>query len=165
MSLSLNSLLDRWKQKFLQFAGDTEFRDQLIRGHINYQDFKLTAAQLDAANATPVTILAAPGSGLVNNVIGIMTKVAAGATAFELGSGTLGYLLTDGSGAAVATAVPNATVEATANSTVYYWSPGSAVAALPNAVIVAKPSADVTAGDGTIYGRIYYVTCKHTELS
>lgn len=162
MSLAFNSLLDRWKHRILSYAGETEFRDHLVRGKINYQDFKLTSTQLDTANATPVTLLAAPGAGLVNVVVSVFTKVVAGATPFELGSGTLGFLYTDGSGAAVATAVPNATVESATDA--YYSSVALAVAPVVNAVIVAKPSADVTAGNGTLYGRIYYVTLKHSEL-
>jgi hypothetical protein len=161
-SLAFNTLLDRWKQAYLTFAGDTGFRDQLLRAAMNYQDFKLTAAQMDTGNATPVQILAAPPAGFMNVIFGIMTKIAPGATPFELGSGTLGYLLTDGSGAAVATAVPNASVESA--TTAYYWSVPLAVAALAATKIVAKPSADVTAGDGAVYGRIYYRTIKIAEL-
>lgn len=163
MSLSLNGLVDRYRQKFLQFTGETEFRDQLLRVSDFHQDFGLTAAQLDTANATPVTLLAAPGSGVTNVVIGIYTYVVAGATPFELGSGTLGYLYTDGSGAAVATAVPNATVESA--TTTSYWSIPLAVVPVVNAVIVAKPSADITAGDGAIYGRIFYKSVRVGELA
>ena len=162
-SLAFNALLDRYKQKFLQFCGDTGFRDDLLRGQVSYQDFKLTAAQMDTLNATPVQLLAAPGSGLVNLVLGIFTKVAPGVTPFELGSGTLLYQYTDGSGVSVATTVPNAQVESATET--YYWSPFSAAVPVVNSKIVAKASADVTAGDGVVYGRIYYRTIKHSELA
>lgn len=162
-SLAFNSLLDRWKHRILSYAGGVDLRDNLLRGQCNFQDFKLTAAQMDTLNATPVTILAAPGAGLAILVVSIFTKIVPVATPFELGSGTLGYLVTDGSGAAVATAVPNASVESATEA--YYNSVGLAVAPVVNSPIVAKASADVTAGDGAVYGRIYYRVIKHSELA
>lgn len=164
MSFALNRLLDRYKLKVLGYVGDPEFRDHLLRADMCFQDFKLTAAQMDTLNATPVTILAAPPSGYVNIVEGIFTKIVPGLTAFELGSGTLGFLTTDGSGAAVATAVPNATVESAASTTTYYRSVPLALVPVVDAAIVAKASADVTAGDGVVYGRIWYRVVKHSEL-
>lgn len=161
-SLAFNGLLDRWKHSILSYVGNLELRDHLLRGQVFYQDFKLTAAQMDTLNATPVEILAAPGSGLAIIVEGILTKIVPGATPFELGSGTLAFQYTDGSGAAVATAVPNANVEAAATD--YYRSVGLAVVPVVNAKIVAKASADVTAGDGAVYGRIYYRVIKTAEM-
>lgn len=160
---SFNSLLDRWKQRWESILTESTFRDNFLREITHFADFKLTAAQLDTGNATPVEVLPAPGAGLANVIMGIATFIDAGATPFELGSGTLGYLLTDGSGAAVATAVPNASVESATD--VYYWSVPLAVAPLVNAKVVAKPSADVTAGDGAIYGRIFYKTIKVSEFA
>lgn len=163
MSLFFNVLQDLNRANFYKWTGENTMRDNLLRTQINFQDFKITAAEMDTLNATPKTLLSAPGSGLVNVVLGIFTKISAGATPFELGSGTLGYLLTDGSGAAAATAVPNATVESATDA--YYWSVSLAVAPVVNTPIVAKASADVTAGDGTVYGRIYYMTLKHGEIA
>lgn len=164
-SLSMNVLLARFKQKFLEIHGDTEFRDHRIRTQTSYQDFTLSATQMDTLNATPVTVLAAPGAGLVNLILGVYVKIVAGGTAFELGSGVLSFLLTDTSGAKVCADIPNATVEATASTTVHYWAISASVAQLANAVIVAKASADVTAGTGTVYGRIYYSTINHGEIA
>lgn len=160
---SFNSLVAKWKQRWDSVFCESFMRDNVLRSITHFQDFELTATQLDAANATPVQILAAPGAGLANVIMGIFTFVDAGATPFELGAGTLDFKYTDGSGAAVATAVPNATVESASDT--YYWSPPSAVVPVVNAKIVAQPSADVTAGDGTIYGRIFYKTVKVSELS
>lgn len=163
MSLSLNGLLATYKQKFLQFCGDTEFRDQLLRSHTFFKDFVLTAAQMDALNATPITLLAAPGVGLVNIVQGIFLQVnATGFTPFELGSGVLEFRYTDGSGAKVITDVTNAVVESTTD--VMDWCPGIVAAPLSNALICAHASADVTAGTGNIQGRIFYRTVKVSEI-
>lgn len=160
--LAFNIFLDRWKHRHLSFAGGTDFRDHLLRAGLSYQDWRLTNAQVDTLNATPVQILAAPGAGLVNIVEGVLTRINFLTTAFELGSGVLSFLYTDGSGDKVAADVPNATVEAAA--TAYYRSVGLSVIGLANAKVVAKASADVTAGGGTIQGRIWYRTMKIADL-
>lgn len=157
-----NVFLPQNQNYFYGWCGQNDLRDNLVRTQTSFADFKLTAAQMDTLNATPVAILAAPGAGLMNIVQSIVTYVAPGVTPFELGSGTLGYLTTDGSGAAVATAVPNASVESA--SAVYYLSVPLAVAPIANVAIVVKASADVTAGDGLVYGRIFYRTINVGEL-
>lgn len=154
--LSFNSLDPRNSNRMFGWVGENVLAKNLLSTQLNYVDWTLSSTQMDTLNATPVTLLAAPGSGLMNIVEGIVTFVDAGSTPFELGTGTLGFLYTDGSGDAVATAVPNATVESA--SDVYYYSVPLAVAPLANALICAKASADVTAGNGTLYGRIFYKT-------
>lgn len=160
---AFNSLLDRWKQRWESILCETTFRDNFLREITHFADVKLTAALLDAGNATPIQLVPAPGAGLANVIVGIFTFVDAGATPFELGSGTLGFKYTDGSGASVATAVPNATVESASDT--YYWSPPAAVVPVVNAKIVAQPSADVTAGDGAIYCRVFYKTVKIADFT
>lgn len=163
-SLSMNVLLDRFKQKFLEMHGDKSFRDHRLRVQQSYQDFTLSAAQMDTLNATPVTVLAAPGAGLVNIILGCLFKVnSTGFTRFELGSGVISLLLTDGSGAKVTADLPNTEVESATD--LMYWAISASVDALANAVVVAKASADVTAGTGNVQGRLFYMTCKHSELA
>lgn len=159
---SLASFTDYIRNKFFQWSGNDELRNNLVRAQMNFQDFKLTAAQMDALNATPVSVLSAPGSGLLNVVQSIMVYVNPGATPFELGSGVLEFRYTDASGAKVITDVANAVVE---SATAYYnVCPGILAAGVTNAAIVAHASADVTAGDGDIRGRIYYRTIRISEL-
>lgn len=163
MSLSLNGLLDRYKQKFLQMAYDTEFRDQLLRVQTFHKDFVLTAAQMDTLNATPVSILAAPGAGLVNVCMGLFLKVnSTGFTAFELGSGVLEFRQVDGSGAKLVTDVTNAFVESATD--LMDWCPPIVAAPLANVAWVAHTSTDVTAGTGNIQGRAFYKTIKVSEI-
>lgn len=163
-SLAFNSLLDRWKHRFLSYCGDTEFRDHVLRGQHNYQDFTLSAAQMDTLNATPVQVLAAPGAGLVNIIQGCLFKVnSTGFTRFELGAGVVSLLYTDGSGAKVTADLPNTEVESATD--IMYWAISASVDALANAKVVAKASADVTSGTGNVQGRIYYLTCKHSEIA
>jgi hypothetical protein len=160
--LHFDSYLDRWKHRLLSMCGSTDYRDHLQRSGVSYKDFTLTAAQMNTLNATPVSILAAPGAGLVNIPVGILTYVDAGATPFELGSGVLDYKYTNGSGAKAGTSVTNAAVESATDT--QFLSIPEAVVPVPNAAIVAHASADVTAGDGTVYGRIWYRTVKLAEV-
>lgn len=125
-------------------------------------DKQLTAAALDTANATPVVLIPAPGAGKVIMVTGIFSYVDFVATRLELGSGTLDFKYTDGSGVAVATAIPNTTVEL--NSDTYYVSAPLAGVAVPNAAIVASASADVTSGDSIINVRIAYRTVTVSDI-
>lgn len=162
-SLAFNSLLDRWKHRLLSFYGTRELLDHYLRASQNYADFVLTAAQMDTLNATAVTVLAAPGSGLVNLIEGIFLKVnSTGFTVFELGSGVLEFRYTDASGAKVVTDVTNAVVESTTD--VMDWCPGIVCAPVANALICAHASADVTTGTGNVQGRIYYRTVKVSEI-
>lgn len=163
MALSMNSLLDAFKQKFKEMHGDTGFVDHRLRVQDSYQDFVLSATQMDTLNATPVTIVAAPGSGLVNVVTGLFLAVnSTGFTAFELGSGVLEFKYTDGSGAKVVTDVTNAVVESATD--VYDYCVPIVCAPLANALICAHASADVTAGTGNIQGRLFYRTIKVSEI-
>lgn len=163
MALYLNKQLDQTRQKMLQFVADPQLRDDMGREGHSYQDFVLSASQMDTLNATAVSVLAAPGSGLTNLISNIYLKVnATGFTAFELGSGVLEFRYTDASGAKVVTDVTNAVVESATD--VEQYLPGIVVSAVSNAAIVAHASADVTAGTGNIQGRIYYRTVKAAEI-
>lgn len=161
-ALDFNSYLDRWKHRILSMAGSKDFSEHLQRAGLSYKDFKLTSTQLDTLNATPVALIAAPGAGLVTLVSQVFTFIDVGATPFEAGSATLGFTYTDGSGAASATAIPNATLESATDT--YYWSVGLACVPVVNAAIVASVGTDISAGDGTLYGRIWYRTVKVAEV-
>jgi hypothetical protein len=163
MAYNFHMVLDRWKHKILSYAGDPELRDHLVRSGLSYKDFTLTAAQMDTLNATPVEILSAPGSGLINLVHSVLTFVDAGTVAFELGVGVLEYRYTDATGAKVVDDVPNAQVESATDTD--YYSKSVSLVPVRNAKIVAHASADVTAGNGVVYGRIYYHTIKPSELA
>lgn len=132
---------------------------QLHQSNLQSADVTLSAAQMDALNATPVSIVAAPGSGYAILVVGIYLKVnSTGFTAFELGSGVLEFRYTDATGAKVVTDVANAVVESATD--VLSWNPAIVAAPVANAAIVAHASADVTAGTGNIQVRIYYRTIR-----
>lgn len=163
MALSMNRQLDATKMKILQYAGQPEHAQDLQRSGDNYVDFVLSASQMDTLNATPVTILAAPGSGYVNVCKGLFLKVnSTGFTPFELGSGVLEIRYTGASGAKVITDVANASVESSTDLDI--WNPAIVCSVVENAVICAHTSTDVTAGTGNIQGRLYYKTILVSEI-
>lgn len=163
MSLSMNQFDDATFQKFLETHGDTHFTRNRRRAGLSFQDFVLSATQMDTLNATPVTIVAAPGSGLTNICMGLFLKVnSTGFTPFELGSGVLEFRYTDGSGAKLVTDIVNGTVESSTDLISY--SPGIVSLAIENAVICAHTSTDVTSGTGNIQGRLWYTTVKVSEI-
>lgn len=163
MSLSFNSLSERFRARFHNWTGEAEMRDHLVRCQHNYQDFSLSASQMDTLNATPITVLAAPGKGLINVVNGLFLFVDAGSAPFELGTGVLEFRYTDATGATVVTDIINATVESATDT--HTWAPPIVVVPVVNDVIVAHTSTDVTAGNGVIYGRLFYQTILVSEIA
>lgn len=117
-------------------------------------DVNLSAAQLDALNATPISAIAAPGAGKITMVEGATCFVDFVATRLEAGSGVLSFRYTDGSGVKVTADVPNATVEL--NSDTYYRAIAASGIPVVNAAVVATIDADVTSGDSIINCRLYY---------
>jgi len=166
MSLNLKNSSDAVKQKVMQAFGEPVFASDVLNVMGSYQDFALTSTQMDTLNATPVTLISAV-AGCMHVVEGIMLFVDAGSTPFELGSGVLEFRYVDGSGQKVVTDIINGTVESATD--VYQYSPGilasGSLAQCVNVPVVAHTSTDVTAGNGTIYGRIYYKTVKVAELA
>ena len=71
-------------------------------------EVSLTAAQIKALRATPITMVPAPGAGKVIDFIGAHLQLIAGGTGFTESGANLGFKYTDGSGVQV-----NETVEAT----------------------------------------------------
>lgn len=118
-----------------------------------YKDVTLSAAQLDALAATPVSLIAAPGAGkliMVNHVIGFNDFVSA---AYAGTSQLLSIKYTNGSGALI-----SVFSEAFGEAAADLWEIPAVVLTVPvvNAAVVASTNADWTTGDGIIYLRIYY---------
>lgn len=146
------------------FAGDisTSISDNSVKHSMLYQavekyaDTTLSTSDVDTLNATPVSVLAASGSGYVNVVTGAVFWVVHGSSAFELGSGVLDLKYTNSSGAKVVTSVLNATVESSSDAVSY--SPGIVVIPVDNAAVVAHTTTDVTdvTSAGKIKVRVFY---------
>lgn len=160
---SYSPVSDRIEAYFKGIFGSAAVADNFIRTQDGFEDFSISSTEMNTLNATPKTIISAPGAGKFLLATQAFTFIDVGSVDFELGSGTLDYNYTDGSGDPVVTVVPNTIVEASADA--YYRSIALAVAPVVNAPIVAHTTADVTAGNGTVYGRIYYRVLTVSELS
>lgn len=125
-------------------------------------DLNLTSSQMDTLNATPVSAIAAPGSGYVTQVESVLCKVVStGLTAFELGSGTVDFRYTDGSGG-LAAQLTNAFVESSSDA--YFQAYGRDAVAVVNAAIVAYASTDVSQGTGSLNCRVFYRTVRGSDI-
>jgi hypothetical protein len=148
--------------KILSAVGHPGMREKLGNAIDSYVDVKLTAAQLDALNATPVTLIAAPGSGKVTVVTKVFGFLDYGTATYAGSSQVLKINYTDGSGATVATFL-EAFGEATADK---YEAPAIADCyPVANAAIVAATNADWTTGDSVIYLRIHYHVVDLADLA
>lgn len=125
-------------------------------------DVNLSAAQLDTLNATPITVIAAPGSGKALMVESAFCFVDFVNTRLEAGSGVLSFRYTDGSGTKATADIPNATIEL--NSDTHYVAAGASGTPAVNAALVATIDADVTAGDTIINCRVYYRTVTISDI-
>lgn len=148
--------------KLLSAVGDKAIAQKIGNSLNSYVDVKLTSSQLDTLAATPVSLIAAPGSGkitIVNKVVGFLDFNSA---AYAGSSEVLSIRYTDGSGAAICSFQEAGFLEATADK---YEIP-AIIDVLPvaNAAIVATANADLTTGDSPIYLRIYYTVLDLADL-
>lgn len=125
-----------------------------------YKDVTLTAAQLDALAATPVSLIAAPGAGKITLVTKVIGFNDFGTTAYAGSSQVLNIKYTNNSGATICAFSEANFVEAAADA----WEVPAMILVVPvvNAAVVAGANADWTTGDGVIYLRLYYRTVTST---
>lgn len=119
----------------------------------------LTATQVRTLNATPVTVISAPGSGKYIKVLSCHWWLDYGGTAYdaEVAGDTLGLRYTNGSGDAVVDVVPGNTIgSATADYHVVVFPPAIGTAEInpvENAAIVASiASSEWAAADADANG-------------
>lgn len=124
-------------------------------------DVNLTSTQMDALNATPITVISAPGSGYVTQVESVLCFNDFVTTAFELGSGTVDFDYTNSSGG-IAAQLTNAFVESSADA--YFQAYGRDAVAQANAAIVAYATTDVSTGSGSLNCRLFYRTVLASDI-
>lgn len=120
---------------------------------LQFADVTISSSQMDTLNATPVSLVAAPGSGKMIEFLGATVINTFVTTAFELGSGTVDFRYENASGG-LCGQLTNAFVESVA--TAYFRAAPLACVGLLNKALVAHASADVTAGGGNLKIRCYY---------
>jgi len=131
---------------------------------VRYRDVALTPAQVKALNATPITLVPAPGAGLANVFEGAAVFLKYGTAAYGgIAAGEdLSIKYTDGSGAEVAQCETTGFLDQTANALRYVRpqaaaSGNSAITPVANAALVAHMlTGEITTGDSTVYVRVYY---------
>lgn len=140
---------------------------ELNEGAVRIKDVTLTSAQVLALNATPVSVIAAPGANKAIIILGVATTKAAGTAYDGINVNediTLKY--TDGSGATLATIETTGFLDqATAQARYSYpssWATNAATALLAitpvaNAAVVAyMTTAEIATGNSPVKMRIYY---------
>lgn len=117
----------------------------------------LTAAQIIAMNATPVSLIATPGAGAAIIVDNITFKMVTTATAFT-GGGALEFRYTNASGAKVSADVAAAVVTAGAGTsfTNVRGVTTSLTAVADSAIVITNATAAFAAGTGTAVVVIQY---------
>lgn len=123
-------------------------------------DVTITATQLKALNATPITLVAAPGANkaLVPILAVFFLDYNSAAYAGIASGEDLTIKYTDGSGTVLATVETTGFLDATADAT-RFVQPTTAAAFTPvaNAVLVAHmASGEITTGDSPLKVRTYY---------
>lgn len=118
----------------------------------------LTSAQVLALNTTPITLVAAPGTGNAVIFDGATAKLVFNSTAYTDSSGVLTIAYTNSSGVAVGPTIP-ASFVTTSSGTAYAYVPPVATELAPavNApLVIYCTSANPTAGNSTIQVTIQY---------
>lgn len=124
-------------------------------------DVAIANAAIDTMNATPVQLVAAPGSGKLIQVLSVVCFNDFVTAALELGSGTLDVRYENSSGG-LAAQFTNAWTESAADA--YFTAVGRDVIGLTNKAIVMHASADVTSGGGNLACRTHYRTITISDI-
>lgn len=133
---------------------------------IKYADVALTAAQIKALNATPRSLVAAPGANLANIFMGAVFFLDYGTAAYAgIAAGEdLSVKYTDASGIELAQCETTGFLDAVADSTRYVRphaaaSGNDAITPVANAAIVLHMlSGEIITGDSPLRVRTYYRT-------
>jgi hypothetical protein len=118
----------------------------------------LAAANIIAMRTTPVSLIAAPGSGKILIVESIVFKMVRTGTAFT-GGGALEFRYTDGSGVKVSADIAATVVTTGGAGTEYNQVGGAAASSTPvanAAIVITNATAAFAAGTGTAQASIKY---------
>lgn len=124
-----------------------------------YVDVTLSSAQVLALNATPISVLAAPGAGFVNVVSRVLATKAAGTAYAGIAAGEdIAIRYTDASGSIAATIEATGFLDSTA-ATIAVGNAALSPLPVANAALVAHmTTGEVTTGNSPVKLRIFYQT-------
>lgn len=129
-----------------------------------FKDVKITTAQMLALNATPVSLIAAPGAGKAIIFEGAMVFLDYNSAAYGAihADDNLSFKYTNGSGAAVAGCETASFLDLTADA-IRWVLPTAAASGVSDIIPVANAAlvlhmanGEVTTGDSPLYIRVYY---------
>lgn len=124
----------------------------------SYADTTITTAQVLALNTTPITLVAAPGAGLVLVVKALYSSITYNSVAYVCNAAGLSARYTDGSGAVTAV-LTQAFCQASASALQYVPAAVTALTPVANApIVLAAGSANPTTGNSAIKVRVFYTT-------
>lgn len=137
-------------------------KGQLELQLLQWVDVAIANAAIDTMNATPVQLVAAPGTGKILQFLGALVVNTFATAALELGSGTMDIRYENSSGG-LAGQLTNAFVESAA--TAYAAVAPLTCVALVNKALVIHASADVTSGGGNLAIRTFYRTVTVANIA
>jgi hypothetical protein len=117
----------------------------------------LTAAQLEAMNATPVSLIPAPGAGYALIVDRVELEIIAGATPFT-GGGVITFPYHGTSVLPHSSSIPAADLTGAAGTAIYQLPPPTAVISPPanTGIDITNAAAPFAAGNGSAVALIQY---------
>lgn len=122
-------------------------------------DVTLTAAQVLALNATPRTLIAAPGANKAIIVTGVQFYLPYNSAAYAVDAADdINIRYTDGSGQLVATVETTGFLTATSNQSRYAY-PATTAAITPAAnapIVIQIGNSEVITGDSPLKVRVFY---------
>jgi hypothetical protein len=136
-----------------QIEGD----DRERVGDVREVDIKVTTAELLALNATPKTLVAAPGSGKVLQFMGAVGFLDYN-TATYTGNGKLRIHYTNGSGTAVSDEVAAAALAHQADDCYEEFAKNTAETELTvnAALVLCEATGEMTTGNSPLYMKVFY---------
>lgn len=136
--------------------GQPEYRDEMVDLASRYVQVELTSTQIKALNTTPVLLVTSPGSGKALMPIAVYATLDYNTGTYAAGGRPIDVEYGGSRTGEKVLSVTHSLVQATADKTqVVFASDG--VAPLDNTALYAHiDAANPTAGDSSIFLRIYY---------
>lgn len=141
-----------------EYADDSVTPAKLDPMVLKYVDVTITSAQLLALNATPQTVLAAPGAAKAIIPVGVIAYKAAGTAYAGIASGEdLSFKYTNSSGAEIAQMETTGFLDQTTAQTRFAYPNTVNVTPVANAAIVVMLlTGEITTGDSDLKLRFFY---------
>jgi hypothetical protein len=129
----------------------------LAKNLIQTTTVTVTTGQILALNTTPITLVAAPGTGLVLLPIAVYATITYGAAAYSTNAAGFTVRYTNGSGASTAMTLTQAFLQSSANAIQHVAAGTTAITPVANApLVIYADNANPTTGDSNLKLQIWY---------